>query len=135
MEKKRVNGLKLYIGNYELKYIKDYSINWVSEYDTTNQFENYDFTIVSENYRGQRFSANITTSLMKKLETDKLNSALRVRQFNFKDEASDGVVEFNGMVRVDNFQQQAVDVTPTERYYRTSFTVTAVALTGSSGGL
>ena len=135
MDKKRKNGLVLSFDNggsaaYDLRKIKSYNTSWVSEYDTSNAFDNYDFTKVSENYLGQRFSANITTSFLTEDEVTNFLRVLGYRVVTLNDN-----VEFNGLVQIDNVSRELVEVTPKEKYYRLSFTAVAVALNGGSGGL
>ena len=135
MVKEQKNGLYLKLNDYELQYIQEYSPLWTPEYNTDNQFVNYDGTAINDNYKGTRYSASVTTGAMVEEDVDKLIFELKKIIIDFMSAPRNGNVEYSGKVKVDNYNKSVAAVTDKCRYYKVTFSVTAVALVDSSGSL
>lgn len=135
MVKEQKNGLYLKLNDYELQYIQEYSPSWTPEYNTDNQFVNYDGTAINDNYKGTRYSASVTTGAMVEEDVDKLIFELKKIIIDFMSAPRNGNVEYSGKVKVDNYNKSVAAVTDKCRYYKVTFSVTAVALEDSSGSL
>ena len=135
MVKEQKNGLYLKLNDYELQYIQEYSPLWTPEYNTDNQFVNYDGTAINDNYKGTRYSASVTTGAMVEEDVDSLIDELKKVIIDFQSAPRNGVVEFTGKVKVNNYNKSIAAITDKCRYYKVTFSVTAVALEDSSGSL
>ncbi len=136
MVREQKNGLWLKFNDYELRFIESYTPQWAPEYDSNNAFTNWDGTVISENYKGTRYSASVTTSAMVEEEAIKLITELKkIVIENYMSSPRSGEVEFSGKVKITNYQKTPVAITDRCRYYKVSFTLTAVALLDSNGGL
>ena len=136
MVREQKNGLWLKFNDYELRYIESYSPQWTPKYDSSSAFTNWDGTVISENYRGTRYSASVTTSAMVEEEANKLVCELKkIVIEDYMSSPRSGEVEFAGKVKVENYQKTPVAVTDKCRYYKVSFNLSAVALIDSSGSL
>lgn len=136
MIRERKNGLWLKLNDYELRYIETYAPQWAPEYDTNNAFTNYDGTVISENYKGTRYTATVTTSPMTEEEAGKLiNELKKIVIEDFVSGPRNGEVEFSGKVKVENYNKAPIAITTNCRYFKVSFNISAVALLDSSGGL
>lgn len=95
----------------------------------TETFEKYDYSTVSV-FKGNKFSASITTGLMTKSEMQTLRDALLVNSFTFKapDLPSDGIAVQTSSISYPT----AADLYGTQ-YYQMSFSIAAIALTNSGG--
>lgn len=94
----------------------------------TETFEKYDYSMVSI-FKGNQFSANITTGLLTKAQMIALRDALLVNSFTFKcPEFTDGITVQTSSISFPT----AADNYGTE-YYQMSFSLAAVALTNSGG--
>ena len=135
MVKEQKNGLYLKLNDYELQYIQEYSPLWTPEYNTDNQFVNYDGTAINDNYKGTRYSASVTTGAMVEEDVDSLIDELKKVIIDFQSAPRNGVVEFTGKVKVNSYSKSVSAITDKCRYYKVSFSVSAVALVDSSGSL
>ena len=135
MVKEQKNGIYLKINEYELRYIQDYSPSWTPEYNTDNQFVNYDGTAINDNYKGTRYSASVTTGAMVEKDVDSLIDELKKVIIDFQSAPRNGNVEYTGKVKVNNYNKSVAAVTDKCRYYKVTFSLTAVALEDSSGSL
>lgn len=136
MVREQKNGLWLKFNNYELQFIETYSPQWTPEYDSNNAFTNWDGTVISENYRGTRYTASVTTSAMTNEEANKLVCELKkIVIEDYISSPRNGEVEFSGKVKISNYQKTPIAVTDKCRYYKITFSLSAVALLDSSGGL
>lgn len=136
MVREQKNGLWLKFNNYELQFIETYSPQWTPEYDSSNAFTNWDGTVISEKYKGIRYSASVTTSAMTEEETIKLITELKkIVIEDYMSSPRSGEVEFSGKVKISNYQKTPVAITDKCRYYKVSISLTAVALLDSNGGL
>ena len=135
MIKEQKNGLYLKLNDYELQYIQEYSPSWTPEYNTDNQFVNYDGTVIEDNYKGTRYSASVTTGAMLEEDADNLISELKKIIIDFMSAPRNGNVEYSGKVKINNYNKSVAAVTDKCRYYKVTFSVTAVALEDSSGSL
>ena len=135
MVKEQKNGLYLKLNDYELQYIQEYSPLWTPEYNTDNQFVNYDGTAIHDNYKGTRDSASVTTGAMVEEDVDSLIDELKKVIIDFQSAPRNGVVEFTGKVKVNNYNKSIAAITDKCRYYKVSFSVSAVDLEDSSGSL
>lgn len=118
-------GITLGIGNYTLKKISSYSHGYE---DVSNKFTGYNYTTVSQ-FIGRRFKASIRTGHLTEDELNELKTALFAHTFNFVSN------EFSGMVMLDGFDVSLTNSNIYAKLYTVSFSVSAVAVTGGSGGL
>ena len=135
MVKEQKNGLYLKLNDYELQYIQEYSPSWTPEYNTDNQFVNYDGTAINDNYKGTRYSASVTTGAMVEEDVDSLIDELKKVIIDFQSAPRNGNVEYTGKVKVNNYNKSVAAVTDKCRYYKVTFSVSAVGLEDSSGSL
>lgn len=136
MIREQKNGLCLKFNDYELQYIESYNPQWAPEYDSNNAFTNWDGTVISENYKGTRYTASVTTSAMTEEEANKLVGELKkIVIEDYMSSPRSGEVEFSGEVKITNYQKTPVAITDKCRYYKVSFNLSAVALLDSNGGL
>lgn len=136
MVREQKNGLWFKINDYELRYIESYTPQWTPEYDSNNVFTNWDGTTISENYKGTRYSASITTSAMVEEEAKKLITELKkIVIEDYVSSPRSGEIEFTGKIKISNYQKTPVAITDKCRYYKVSFSLSAVALLDSSGSL
>ena len=135
MVKEQKNGIYLKINEYELRYIQDYSPSWTPEYNTDNQFVNYDGTAINDNYKGTRYSASVTTGAMVEEDVDSLIDELKKVIIDFQSAPRNGNVEYSGKVKINNYNKSVAAVTDKCRYYIVTFSLSAVALEDSSGSL
>lgn len=118
-------GITLKIGDYELKKISSYSHRYE---DVSEKFEGYNYTAVSK-LVGRRFKASIRTGHLSEDELNELKSALFAHTFNYESN------EFSGMVTLDGFDVSLTNSNIYAKLYTASFSISAVALIGGSGGL
>ena len=135
MVKEQKNGIYLKLNDYELQYIQDYSPSWTPEYDNNHVFTNFDGTAISDTYKGTRYSASVTTGAMVEEDVDSLIDELKKVIIDFQSAPRNGNVEYTGKVKVNNYNKSVAAVTDKCRYYKVTFSVTAVALEDSSGSL
>lgn len=128
MSDKYNGGITLGIGDYTLKHISAYTPAFTHEYDSSNSFENFDFE-QTDFYKGMRFSANITAGILAEAEMNKLWSQLSRHEFNFTSP------EYSGMVKIINVPKKYESANRYGKFFSCSFSVAALALSGSSGGL
>lgn len=118
-----------YIQSGTQRYIDIVTESYQPHWQTvTESFEKYDYSTVSI-FKGNKFSASVTTGLLTKSEMVALRNALLVNNFTFK------CPEFTSGVSVQTSSisfPTAADNYGTE-YYQMSFDVAAVALTNSGG--
>lgn len=118
-------GISVKIGSYSLKKISVYSPSWEIVKDT---FLSYDYRTVSQ-YRGRRFKLSITTGYLTPEELAELQSALFTHTFTIT------TPDFTGAVLLDDCSQPLEHSNSYGKYYKVTFAVSAVALTGGSGSL
>lgn len=136
MVREQKNGLWLKFNDYELRYIESYTPQWTPEYDNSNAFTNWNGSVISENYKGTRYTASVTTSAMTEEEAAKLITELKkIVIEDYDSSPRSGEVEFSGKVKITNYQKTPVAITDSCRYYKVSFSLSAVALLDSNGGL
>lgn len=69
-------GYSVTIGDYTLRLIGGYKVNWTNEYDTENQFTDYKGDTVRI-LRGRRFSLDISTGRLSADDMNALISAMK----------------------------------------------------------
>lgn len=119
-------GIQVSVGTIDL-VTERYEPQWQT---VTESFEKYDYSTVSI-FKGNKFSANVTTGLLTKAQMVALRDALLVNSFTFKcPEFTSGITVQTNSISYPT----AADNYGTE-WYQMSFNVAAVSLTGNSGSL
>lgn len=122
--KKHQGGISLGFGAYTLKFIKSYQPKWTHMYDTSNSFENWDFTQV-KTYKGKQFSAQITTGLLPESEYKELLKVLQSRIFTFTSE------DYTGQVEVSEAPSTLEAALPQGKFWTVNFNIVATSIVGS----
>lgn len=118
-------GITVTVGTISI-VTESYQPQWQT---VTESFEKYDYSTVSI-FKGNKYTASVTTGLLTHSEMIALRNALLVNSFTFKapDLPTAGLT-----VQTTNISNPtAADLYGTE-YYQMSFSIAAVALTNSGG--
>lgn len=126
MREKYNGGITLGIGDYTLRCISAYAPKWTHEIE--KNFENWDFSI-EETSKGCRFSADITTGNLGEEDIGKLIKVLISRTFLFTSE------EYTGVVSVLKVPKTYKVANVSGKVFTCSFSIAAVSLGGTGGGL
>lgn len=118
-------GITLTLGDHTLKRITEYSPSYDYEKET---FQMYDGSIC-EKLKGIRYRANITTGIMDAEEINTLRAVISGHRINLT------APDFSGAVFVQSASKPLEVANDGRKYYRMSFAVAAVELTGGSGSL
>lgn len=119
-------GISITLGTYVLQQISQYSPSWT--YEEKETFENWDFSEVAIP-KGRRFKLNVTANNLNPERKAALMNALFERQFNLI------CPDYTGIVRVTSVSLPIKKATRFGTWYDVSFSVAAVALVSSGGGL
>lgn len=125
---KRQGGISLGLGSYTLRLITAYQPKWTHVYDSSNSFQNWDFSQVNT-YKGIQFSAQIQTSALPEEEYKSLIKVLQSRIFDF---VSD---EYTGQVEITDAPSTLISATAQGKFWTLNFTVTATSVSSGSGSL
>lgn len=133
MINEKTNDLYFTLNDFELRGVQSYGPIWVPEYDNSGVFTKWDGTVISEMYKGIRYSASIVTSIMSAEETETLILELGKGCVNFQSVTRTGIVEFNDKVKVSDYKKTPITITDAGGYYVVSFEVIAVGLLDARG--
>lgn len=125
MNEKFNGGITLKIGEYTLKRLSQYKPSYDYEKDS---FPMYNGT-VCEKLKGIRYRASVTTGIMDDKEINELKTALSGHKVHFT------APDFDGDVYIQSVGKPLEVANDGRKYYRMTFAVSAVALTGGSGCL
>lgn len=119
-------GITITLGSYVLKQISQYSPSWGFEENET--FENWDYSQITIP-KGRRFQLSVTANNLNSERKNALMNALFERTFVII------CPDYTGTVRVTNVSLPIKKATRFGTWYTVSFSVAAVGLEGSGGGL
>ena len=119
-------GITITLGTYKLQQISQYSPSWSFEEKET--FENWDFTQVSVP-KGRRFNLSVTASNMNAERKNALMAVLFKRVFDIE------CPDYSGTVKITSVSLPIKKSTRFGTWWTVSFSVAAVGLEGSGGGL
>jgi len=119
-------GMIIKLDDYELKQISDYSPSW--DFEEGDSFENWDFTTIHHD-KGRRFMLSVTAKNLTIAKKDELLKVLYKRDINLE------CLDYIGAVRVTSLGLPVTSCNFFGTFYNVSFSVAAVGLTGSGGGL
>ena len=125
MSDKYNGGITIKIGSYPLKKISSYSPSWEQVADS---FTTHDYRNISK-FKGMRYSLSVTTGYLTPEELAELQKALFAHSFTIE------TPEFTGAVILKSCSAPLQHANIYGIYYKVSFAVSAVSLTGGSGSL
>lgn len=119
-------GITITLGTYVLQQVSQYSPSWT--FEDKDGFENWDYTQINIT-KGRRFQLAVTANNLSPERKDALMKALFDRQFTIE------CPDYTGIVRVTSVNLPIKTATRFGTWYTVSFSVAAVGLVGSGGGL
>lgn len=119
-------GLSITIGTYKLDIIGAYNVTW-EDVDDGSGFVNWDYTQV-DGYVGRRFVLSVTADVSPE-DKDDLMAALYSRHTTLI------CPDYEGNVIISGVSQPVKRANIFGTCYSVSFTATATAISGGSGGL
>ena len=119
-------GMIIKLDDYELKQISDYSPSW--GFENGDSFENWDFSTISIDI-GRRFRLSVTARNLTIEKKDELLNVLYKRDISLE------CLDYKGAVRVTSLGLPVTSCNFFGTFYNVNFSVAAVGLTGSGGGL